>query len=158
MLVPLLALVAAGQTFTCDAIALHDVDGPIHCANGLKIRLQGIGATETDGTCRRNQPCIPGDPMVQRRIMATRVLGATIAREDRSIYGQAWFARPVALTCVATGRSHDRVTGRCRRPDGKDVSCEAIRARIAARWARYDRIKALVRCGQAGGGDALTGR
>lgn len=146
MILPLLALVASGQTFTCDAIALHDVDGPIHCANGLKIRLQGIGATETDGTCRPNQPCVPGDPMVQRRIMATRVLGATIAREDSRIYGQAWFARPVTLACVSTGRSHDRITANCRRADGADVSCEAIRFRVAARWPQFDRAKRLVHC------------
>jgi len=37
---------ATARPFTCDAIALHDVDGPIHCASGEKIRLQGIGATE----------------------------------------------------------------------------------------------------------------
>lgn len=50
----------------CLAIALHDVDGPIHCRSGEKIRLQGIGALETDGTCRPGQPCVLGDPFAQR--------------------------------------------------------------------------------------------
>jgi endonuclease YncB( thermonuclease family) len=146
-MIPLLALtLAAGQPFTCKAIALHDVDGPVHCAGGQKIRLQGIGATETDGTCRPNQPCIPGDPMVQRRTMVTRAIGATIAREDASKYGQAWFLRPVTLTCTPTGKSHDRVTAWCRRPDGADLSCEAIRAGVAARWQRYDRGGRLLAC------------
>jgi len=89
---------------------------------------------------------MPGDPMRQRRIMATRVIGAAIAREDVSWYGQAWFVRPVLLQCFSTGRSHARVTAWCRRPDGADLSCEAIRAGVAARWDRYDRDRRLTRC------------
>jgi endonuclease YncB( thermonuclease family) len=146
MIGALLAVAVVGRGFTCQAIALHDVDGPIHCRSGEKIRLQGIGATETDGHCRPNQPCVPGDPIAQRRIMATRVIRAQIAREDASPYGQAWFAEPVQLDCVATGRSHTRVTAWCRREDGADLSCEAIRAGIAARWPRYDREERLARC------------
>ena len=146
MLLAALVLVAAGQTFTCEAVALHDVDGPIHCRSGEKIRLQGIGATETDGSCRRGQPCVPGDPMVQRRVMATRVIGATIAQEDPGLYGQAWFATPVALVCRATGQSHGRVTAWCRRADGGDLSCGAIHAGVAARWERFDPDHRLDRC------------
>lgn len=137
---------ATAQPFTCNAIALHDVDGPIHCADGRKIRLQGIGATEMDGTCRPNQPCLQGDPRTQRRAMATRVIGARISREDKSIYGQVWFLRPVALTCTPTGKSHARVTAWCRRQDGADLSCEAMRAGVAARWATFDRGGRLLQC------------
>lgn len=146
MIFTVLALAAAIRAFTCDAVALHDVDGPIHCRSGEKIRLQGIGATETDGRCRPNQPCVPGDPIVQRRVMATRVIGARIEREDAGRYGQAWFAQPVRLDCLATGTSHARVTAWCRRPDGADLSCGAIRAGIAARWPRYDHDRRLVAC------------
>jgi len=146
MILALLALAAAGRGFTCEAIALHDVDGPIHCLSGEKIRLQGIGATETDGSCRPNQPCVPGDPLVQRRIMATRVIGASLSHEDPGLFGQVWFARPVTLQCTATGRSHARITAWCRRTDGADVSCEAIRAGVAARWPRYDRAGSLAGC------------
>lgn len=144
-IVPFLA-VAAGQSFTCHAIALHDVDGPIHCTSGEKIRLQGIGATETNGSCRPNQPCVPGDPFAQRRVMVQQVIRGTIRREDRGQYGQAWFAAPVALTCLATGKSHQRVTAWCARADGADLSCEAIRAGVAARWAKYDIRGRLTRC------------
>lgn len=133
------------SAFLCLAIAIHDVDGPIHCRSGEKIRLQGIGATETDGRCRPNQPCVPGDPIVQRRVMA-RAMGAMIAREDRSIYGQAWFVRPVALTCTPTGRSHKRITAWCRLADGRDLSCLAIRSGVALRWDRYDRTGRLIGC------------
>jgi endonuclease YncB( thermonuclease family) len=143
----LLALaLLAGQSFACDAVALHDVDGPIHCRSGQKIRLQGIGATETDGSCRPSQPCIPGDPRAQRRAMATAVIGARIAHEDEGRYGQLWFAAPVALRCVATGWSHARITAWCSRGDGFDLSCGAIRVGIAARWARFDSERRLVGC------------
>jgi hypothetical protein len=146
-MIPLIALaLATAQPFTCEAIALHDADGPIHCSSGVKIRLQGIGALEMDGTCRPGQPCVEGDPREQRRIMATRVIGATISREDPSIYGQAWFARAVTLQCVATGKSRARVTAWCAGPNG-DLSCGAIRARVALRWARYDPDRRLLRCG-----------
>lgn len=129
----------------CLAIALHDVDGPIHCASGEKIRLQGIGATEMDGTCRPNQPCAPGDPRRQRRIMAG-LIGAEIDHEDASVFGQAWFKRAVQLRCDVTGRSHARLTAWCRRPDGADLSCEAVNARIAVRWARFDPAGRLIGC------------
>jgi len=142
----LLVLAALPHPITCQAIALHDVDGPIRCSSGTKIRLQGIGATETDGSCRLSQPCIPGDPIAQRRTMATRVIGATIAREDAGLYGQAWFAAPVPLSCVPTGKSHGRVTAWCRRADGTDLSCGAITAGVAARWPKFDRDGRLSGC------------
>jgi len=150
MILSVLAWLAVGQSFTCDAIALHDVDGPVHCRSGEKIRLQGIGATETDGSCRPGQPCIASDPMTQRRIMAQAVIRATIAHEDPGLYGQIWFARAVPLQCVATGMSHARVTAWCQRPDGADLSCAAIRAGIAARWARFDGDRRLVACALRG--------
>lgn len=147
-MLPLFALLAASasSSFLCEAVALHDVDGPIHCSSGLRIRLQGIGATEMDGTCRKAQPCVPGDPVAQRRIMVTRVIGAAITREDKSVSGQAWFAKPVVLHCESVGRSYDRVTAWCRKSGGEDLSCGAIRAGIALRWAQFDRANRLIRC------------
>lgn len=140
-----------GLILICLAIAIHDVDGPIHCRSGEKIRLQGIGATETNGSCNPNQPCIPGDPFTQRRKMAA-LIGARIEREDvardgrPSLYGQLWFVQPVKLRCEITGTSHQRLTTWCERPDGEDLSCAAISAGIAARWGRYDREGRLNRC------------
>lgn len=130
----------------CLAIALHDVDGPLHCSDGTKVRLQGIGATEMDGSCRPNQPCVPGDPFEQRRGMA-RAMGATIARETRSPNGgQLFFARPVKLTCEPMGKSHKRITAWCRLPSGSDLSCVAIRAGVAVRWEKFDRGSRLKGC------------
>ena len=134
----------------CLAVALHDVDGPIHCQSGEKIRLQGIGALETDGSCRPNQPCVPGDPFAQRRKMAS-IMGARVAKEDieqgrPALYGQLWFRHPVRLECDVTGKSHKRLTAWCRLPAGPDLSCEAIKHRIAVRWSQYDRQRKLAAC------------
>lgn len=136
----------------CLAIAIHDVDGPIHCQTGEKIRLQGIGAMETNGRCNPNQPCVPGDPFDQRRKMAA-TMGAKIDREDKgrdgrpALFGQLWFKQPIRLQCDVTGKSHKRLTAWCRLPDGRDLSCRAISAGIAARWERYDSKRRLIRCG-----------
>lgn len=129
----------------CLAIALHDVDGPLHCASGEKIRFAGIGATEMSGACRPGQPCVPGDPREQRRVMV-RAIGAEIAHEDAGEFGQAWFVRGVELRCEVTGKSHARLVAWCRRPDGADVSCEGIRAGVAVRWQRFDPEGRLVGC------------
>jgi len=135
----------------CLAIALHDVDGPIHCQSGEKIRLQGIGATETNGSCNPNQPCVPGDLFVQRRITAG-AMGAAAFKEDigsngkPALYGQLWFKDPIRLVCDVTGRSHNRQTAWCKLPNGKDVSCEAIKAGVALRWAKFDKSARLSSC------------
>jgi endonuclease YncB( thermonuclease family) len=131
-------------SLVCLAIALHDVDGPIHCESGEKVRLQGIGAQETDGTCQPRQPCVAGDPWKQRMAMA-KAMGAKVSREDYasngkpSPNGQLWFVRPVALQCDVTGRSYKRLTAWCKLSDGRDLSCLAIRIGVAARWEQYDK-------------------
>lgn len=129
----------------CLAIALHDVDGPIRCQTGERIRLAGIGATELDGSQRGEQPGVPGDGFAQRRIMAM-TLGATIAHDDRRPEGYLRFGRPVALRCDVVGRSYARLVAWCRLPDGRDVSCAAIGAGVAKRWARFDEERRLTRC------------
>lgn len=140
-----------GLTLLCLAIAIHDVDGPIHCQTGERIRLQGIGATETNGRCNPNQPCVSGDPFAQRRKMAA-IIGAQTQREDRghdgrpALYGQLWFKQPVKLHCEITGKSHARLTAWCQGADGRDLSCAAIAGRIAVRWTRYDRQGRLRNC------------
>ncbi|TVV71377.1 hypothetical protein [Sphingomonas solaris] len=131
--------------FICLAIALHDVDGPIHCRSGEKVRLQGIGALEMNGRARPGQPSIAGDPRAQRRRMAS-TMGARVLREDRGMNGQLWFVRPVSLTCTPTGRSHGRITAWCSRADGRDLSCAAIQAGVAVRWDRYDPKRRLTDC------------
>ena len=135
-------------TIICLAVALHDVDGPIHCADGTKVRLQGIGATEMSGQCRPRQPCVLGDPFEQRRRMA-RAMGATITRETRGPNGgQLYFDQPIRLACTPTGKSYKRITAWCSLPSGTDLSCTAIRTGVAIRWEKFDRAGRLKGCSQ----------
>ena len=52
--------------------------------------------------------------------------------------GQLWFAQPIRLQCEVTGKSYKRLTAWCSLPNGRDLSCLAIKAGVAARWERYD--------------------
>ena len=74
------------------------------------------------------------------------IIGAQIDREDVSEFGQAWMKRPVQLRCEVTGKSHARLTAWCRRPDGADLSCEAISAGIAVQWPKFDPTNLLGSC------------
>jgi endonuclease YncB( thermonuclease family) len=130
--------------FLCLAIAVHDADGPIRCASGQKVRLAGIAAREWDGSCQPNQPCPPGSPLQARRALI-RAMGAVEEQGTAEAF-HARFSRPVRLTCTATSKSHGRVVAWCRLPNGRDLSCEAIRVRAAVRWARFDPAGRLARC------------
>lgn len=131
----------------CLAIALHDVDGPIRCRSGERIRLAGIGAAELDGTRRPGQPGISGDPFAQRRTMA-QAIGGGVGKDNRRLDGYLRLARPVQLACDVTGQSYNRLVAWCRLPDGRDASCVAIQARVAVRWDRFDPQRRLVACGR----------
>src|SRR3546814_11542766 len=82
----LVPVVPAGQTFLCTPTRVWDGDGPVWCAEGPRIRLAGIAARESDGTCRSNQPC-PDAP----------------AQAARDALRSA--ERRVGQECVSTGRS-----------------------------------------------------
>lgn len=48
ILLLLVPIVAAGTAFTCTPTRVWDGDGPIWCAEGPRIRLEGIAAREMD--------------------------------------------------------------------------------------------------------------
>ena len=83
--VRLARLVIAGLLFACAAIGLHDADGPIYCATGEKIRLAGVAARELDGSCRPDQPCPPGDPIMRPDALGPNILSpistSTVSRD-----------------------------------------------------------------------------
>jgi endonuclease YncB( thermonuclease family) len=125
-------VVPAGQAFTCLATRAYDADGPIYCAQAdgrkVKIRLQGVGAVEADGTCRPNQPCGIRDPRRAKALTQKIVVGKR-------------------LKCVSHGGAlGDRTAAWCTLPTGKSLSCEVIRSGAGARWARYDPDGLLRRC------------
>ncbi|MFS0770859.1 thermonuclease family protein [Sphingomonas sp. 1P08PE] len=104
--------------FICAVVSVYDADGPIRCVNGIKVRVAGINARETDGSCRINAPCptMPHEqakPIVERLVLHKR------------------------LFCQPVGRSYHRVVARCTLPDGRSLSCAIIAAGAGVRWDRY---------------------
>lgn len=75
-----------------------------------------------------------------------QAIGGGIGQDNRRLDGYLRFARPVPLACDVTGRSYTRLVAWCRLPDGRDASCVAIGAKVAARWARFDPNGRLVAC------------
>ncbi|MFV0622642.1 thermonuclease family protein [Sphingomonas sp. ac-8] len=110
---------SAAGVFECHVTSVYDGDGPIHCAEGPKIRLSAIAAREMDGSCRPGHPC------------PTASAGEAKAALERLALGQT-------LRCERTGTSYDRVTAWCWRPDGIQLNCAMVEGGYAARWARYD--------------------
>jgi endonuclease YncB( thermonuclease family) len=129
MLLAALALVTAGQTFECRVVSVHDGD-TIRCADGTRVRLQGIDANELDGSCHTT--CAP--------------LSASAARDRLS--GLA-LGKPAQ--CVSTGKSYRRVTAWCAATgvNGRpvDLSCAQVAAGAAVIWRRFDPDHRLDRCG-----------
>ncbi|PTQ12921.1 hypothetical protein CLG96_01910 [Sphingomonas oleivorans] len=114
-------IVPAGQTFAGPVVRIHDADGPYTVATAqgvVKVRLQGVGAIEADGTCKTNQPCGDRDPGVALRTVQRIALGKR-------------------LTCVATGRSYGRTVAWCELPSGEPLSCAVIASGAGVRWDRY---------------------
>jgi endonuclease YncB( thermonuclease family) len=117
-------VVPAGQPFACRVTGAYDADGPIYCQRDdgrrIKIRVQGVGAVEANGTCRAGQPCGIRDPKRARALTLALVQGKR-------------------LDCISHGHGlGDRTAGWCTLPDGKSLSCEIIRSGAGARWPRYD--------------------
>lgn len=71
------AVVPAGQAFTCTPEAVWDGDGPIWCEEGPRIRLSGIAAREIDGSCKAGHPCPVADPLEARDALA-RLVGDAV--------------------------------------------------------------------------------
>lgn len=90
------------------------VDGDTLRCGATRIRLQGIDAPETGGSCRPGRQCAPGDPVASTDNLRRLVSGNTMkcVRTDTDRYG-----RTVAL-CEA---------------QGVDLSCEQVRSGHAIR-------------------------
>ena len=116
---PPAAKITSGTSFTCTATKVHDGDGPIHCAEGPKVRLQAIAAREIDESCRRGHPCPAASGAAARAALEKLAVGQV-------------------LTCEATGDSYNRVTAWCRTAAGIDLSCAMVQGGYALRWERYD--------------------
>lgn len=133
LLAAALSAIPAGDTFTCTPTRVWDGDGPVWCAEGPRIRLAGIAARESDGTCRANQPC-PDASAEASRDALVRLVGE---RTGRSRQGHVLLRGP-AMRCVSTGGAGgDRTGAWCVSPRGGDLSCAMVRSGMALRWDRY---------------------
>jgi endonuclease YncB( thermonuclease family) len=126
-------VVAAGTTFTCTPTAVWDGDGPVWCAEGPKIRIAGIAAREIDETCRSNQPC-PAVSGAEARERLVRLLGGA---RGRTSDGHV-LVHSATMSCHSDGSAGgSRTAAWCSSPAFGDLSCAAIRAGGAIKWARY---------------------
>lgn len=134
------SIAAAGASFTCTPTRVWDGDGPIWCAEGPKIRLQGIAAREVklrgdrmiDAGCRRDHPCPTVDGVIARDALV-RLVGTPVghARTGHVL------VRGATLRCVSDGFGRgERTAASCSGPNG-DLSCAMVAAGYALRWQSY---------------------
>ncbi len=129
----LLAVIPAGQTFTCTPVAVWDGDGPIWCEEGPRVRLSGIAAREMDGSCSAGHPC-PSASAVEARDALVRLVGEP---KGLSPHGHI-IVRGPAMQCVSDGSAGgNRTAAWCVSPRGGDLSCAMVASGMAARWDRY---------------------
>ena len=125
-------LVAATAPFSCRVVRVHDGDGPIWCANGIKVRTAGVQAPDFESatpcqTRKTNYVCDDRTAEASRTIVERLVLGRT-------------------MTCVPVDRSYKRVVDRCTLPDGRSLTCATIAAGAAQKWEAYWRRYKLQPC------------
>lgn len=133
MLLQLLAVVAAGQSFTCTPVRVWDGDGPIWCAEGPRIRLSGIAAREMDGSCSKGHPC-PSASAEQARDALVRYLGEPTGKSE---HGHIIVKGP-PLKCSSVGAAGGKRTAAwCASPKHGDLSCAMAKSGYAAKWPKY---------------------
>jgi endonuclease YncB( thermonuclease family) len=128
--------IPTGQSFAGVVTRVYDADGPIDVTvapgRRVKVRLQGVGAVEADGSIRPGQPHGILDPKEARRRTAAIAMGKRVV-------------------CVSKGSAgRDRTAAWCTLPDGRDLSCAVIVSGAGARWPKYDSQRRLVDCGRRG--------
>jgi hypothetical protein len=132
--------VQPGATFACTPVKLWDGDGPIHCAEGPRIRLSGIAAREMDGSCSPGHPC-PSESAEAARDTLAALLGRTTGTAPQ---GHLLIRGP-ALTCRAVGSAGGtRTAAWCVSPTRGDLSCAMLASGTVEKWDRYWRDH---RCG-----------
>lgn len=121
----LLLLLAAAPlpTFHCTVTRVHDGDGPLWCANGIKIRVAGIQAPDFENA----EPC--------RRGQRSYVCSDVQAKRSQQVVKRLTLGK--SMVCQPVDRSYARVVARCTLPDGRSLSCAIVAAGAATRWNTY---------------------
>lgn len=123
MLLLMILAASAAPSFSCTVTRVHDGDGPLWCANHIKIRVAGIQAPDFEDAV----PC--------RERRAAYVCSNVAAARSRVLVERLTLHR--TMTCQALGQSYARVVARCTLPDGRSLSCAILAAGAAVRWERY---------------------
>lgn len=127
------SVVPSGTTFACTPTSVWDGDGPVWCAEGPCLRLSGIAARESDGTCRSNQPCSRATAEEAKAALVS-LLGR---RTGTSREGHALVSGPT-LTCRSVGGAGgSRTAASCVSPRVGDLSCAMVATRTVLVWPRY---------------------
>src|SRR5687767_8576441 len=122
ILLLLVPIVAAGTAFTCTPTRVWDGDGPIWCAEGPRIRLEGIAARELDNRCRPGHPCPTASGEAARDRLVTLLGGP----RGKTSSGHIVVVGP-ALRCVSGGSAKgSRTAARCSAPKVGDLSCAMV--------------------------------
>ena len=134
------AVAAQGSVFDCTPTKVWDGDGPIHCAEGPRIRLSGIAAREADGSCR------PGHPCPEASAEAARDALVALVGRPLSVAGTGHtIVEGPVLRCTSEGSAGGKRTAAwCVSPTAGDLSCAMVASGTVARWDRYWRDH---RCG-----------
>lgn len=129
------AAVIAAASFHCTVTRVHDGDGPLWCANGIKVRIAGVQAPDYEDA----EPC-------RRRDASRANYICDNAAADRSQQIVERLVLHQSMTCQPMGMSYSRVVARCTLADGRSLSCAAIAAGAAVRWDRYWRQYGMGEC------------
>lgn len=126
-------VVPDGKTFNCTPIRVWDGDGPIWCAEGPRVRLAGIATRETDGACRKYQPCPKIAPQASRDSLV-RLIGKPTGKSPE---GHVKVTGPT-MRCLSDGNAKgNRTAAWCKFPIGGDISCAMVRGGWAAKWKAF---------------------
>lgn len=127
------AIVPNGKTFVCTPTRVWDGDGPIWCAEGPRIRLEGIAAREIDGRCKSGHPCPEASGIAARDALVVLLGGA----RGKASTGHILVSAPM-MRCRSGGSAKgNRTAAWCSLPHVGDLSCAMVRSGKAKLWPRY---------------------
>ena len=115
--------VSGGEPFTCTVESVTDGD-TFRCQeadeNGraIRVRLSGVAARETDGTCSPGHPCPDAS--------------AEAATAELTGLAMGW-----SLSCRKVGETYGRAAAFCERADGLDLSCAMVESGTVLKWRRH---------------------
>ncbi len=110
--------------FGCDVAYVNDGD-TLRCTDGTRVRIHGISARETDGSCAPGHPCSPASAEVSKAALE-RLAGRHV-------------------NCIQTGTSYNRVTAICDNEQGVEINCAMVESGAAVVWEKFNRQRAICR-------------